>query len=29
MRLQLLDELGPTIHYDSRYQTKRPDGSRC
>lgn len=28
VRLQLLDELGPTIHYDSRYQIVRPDGSR-
>ncbi len=27
-RLQLLDDLGPTIHYDSRYQIMRPDGKR-
>lgn len=29
VRLQLLEELGPTIHYDSRYQIVRPDGSRA
>jgi PAS domain S-box-containing protein len=28
VRLQLLEELGPTIHYDSRYQIVRPDGAR-
>lgn len=28
VRLQLLEELGPTIHYDSRYQIERPDGKR-
>jgi len=28
VRLQLLEELGPTIHYDSRYQIVRPDGTR-
>ncbi|HSW70471.1 MAG TPA: PAS domain-containing protein, partial [Gammaproteobacteria bacterium] len=28
VRLRLLEELGPTVHYDSRYQIVRPDGRR-
>ncbi len=28
VRLQLLEELGPAINYDSRYQIVRPDGTR-